>query len=121
MQGASLYKSVSAESAPPEELVVMAFEGALRYQGLAKEALERKDHIAARRHLARVRSIVGELIAALDHESTPELSDRLAQIYTWMIVELSHAGMDREARRVNNVMRVTTNLLDGFHHAFRQV
>ncbi len=119
MRGIAQYNSVRLDSASKEELVVLLFEGAVKYQLQAKEALERGDNAMGRTHLRRVREIFGELIVALDHSVAPELAANLTRLYAWVIRELGHAGMSMDTRLIDNTLAVTQNLLEGWSSALR--
>lgn len=118
-RGIAEYKAVNLGSASREELVIMLYEAAVRYQIFARTALEKGAAEDARNHLRRVRDIFGELMVALDHGVAPELSGNLARLYTWLIAELGRAGLERAPTRLDDTIAVTQNLLDGWTQAFR--
>lgn len=118
-RGIAEYKAVNLGSASKEELVIMLYEAAVRYQTYARTALEKGASADARNHLRRVRDIFGELMVALDHTVSPELSSNLARLYTWLIAELGRAGLERSVTRLDDTLAVTQNLLDGWTQAFR--
>ncbi len=118
-RGIAEYQAVNLGSASKEELVVMLYEAAVRYQIYAKTALEKGAERDARNHLRRVRDIFGELMIALDHTVAPELSGNLARLYTWLIAELGRAGLELAPARIDDTLSVTQNLLDGWTQAFR--
>jgi flagellar protein FliS len=119
-RGIAEYKAVNLGSASREELVIMLYEAAVRYQIYARTALEKGADDDARNHLRRVRDIFGELMVALDHSVAPDLSGNLARLYTWLIAELGRAGLERSPARLEDTIAVTQNLLDGWTQAFRQ-
>ena len=94
-RGIAEYKAVNLGSASREELVIMLYEAAVRYQIYARTALEKGAAEDARNHLRRVRDIFGELMVALDHTVAPELSSNLARLYSWLIAELGRVGLER--------------------------
>jgi flagellar protein FliS len=118
-RGIAEYQAVNLGSAPKEELVIMLYEAAVRYQIYARTALTRGQQGDARNHLRRVRDIFGELMIALDHTVAPELSGNLARLYTWLIAEIGRAGSEGSAGRLDDTLAVTQNLLDGWVQAFR--
>lgn len=118
-RGIAEYQAVNLGSAPKEELVIMLYEAAVRYQIYARTAFQRGQDADARNHLRRVRDIFGELMIALDHAVAPELSGNLSRLYTWLIAEIGRAGMERSTARLDDTLAVTQNLLDGWTQAFR--
>jgi flagellar protein FliS len=119
-RGIAEYQAVNLGSAPKEELVIMLYEAAVRYQVYARTAFQRGQDGDARNHLRRVRDIFGELMIALDHAVAPELSGNLSRLYTWLIAEIGRAGMEKSTARLDDTLAVTQNLLDGWTQAFRQ-
>ena len=80
-------------SASSEELVVMLFEGAVKFAREARAAIERGDRAAAEPLVERVRAIVRELDASLD-PSAGLISDHLAAIYEYVLRRLGEPGLD---------------------------
>lgn len=119
-RGIAEYQAVNLGSAPKEELVIMLYEAAVRYQVYARTAFQRGQDADARNHLRRVRDIFGELMIALDHAVAPELSGNLSRLYMWLIAEIGRAGMEKSTARLDDTLAVTQNLLDGWTQAFRQ-
>lgn len=119
-RGIAEYKAVNLGSASKEELVIMLYEAAIRYQVYARTSFEKGNGVDGRNHLRRVRDIFGELMVALDHSVSPELSGNLARLYTWLIAEIGRAGLERSATRIDDTLAVTQNLLDGWLQAFRR-
>jgi flagellar protein FliS len=118
MRGINQYKSVSLHSASNEQLVVMLYEAAVRYQILAVDAIEGGEKKEARENLRKVREIFSELMIALDVPSAPELAGNLTELYRWLIREISEVGMSLEAERLEKTLEVTTQLLEGWGDAF---
>jgi len=120
MNGIARYQTVHTTTATQEELVVLAFEAAVRHQTKAIAAKQKRDHLATARHLRTVRGIFGELLAALDHEVAPELCRNLSRLYVWLIGELARVPSDPGPGRLNHTLAVTETLLEGWKHSFRK-
>ena len=80
-------------SASSEELVVMLFEGAVRFAREARAAIEHGDRAAAVPLVERVRAIVRELDASLD-PSAGLISNHLAAIYEYVLRRLAEPELD---------------------------
>lgn len=83
-------------SAAPEELVLIMFEGALTFIRQAKESLEAGDDAAAEMRVERVKAIVRELDASLNHDAGGEISVHLAAIYDYVLRRLDESGTDMQ-------------------------
>jgi flagellar biosynthetic protein FliS len=119
IRGDSDYKQVKHGSSSNEELVVLLFERALRQQLLARKDYDDGNYIEGSERLRKVREIYGELIISLDHSAAPELSDRLARLYVWMMGELGRAAVEKSNARLKSTIKVTHDLMEGFASAFR--
>ena len=65
-RGAMAYQKVDAQSRSPLELVVMLYDGAIRFLGEALEADARNDHRIRAAPVSKALAIVGELRSTLN-------------------------------------------------------
>jgi flagellar biosynthetic protein FliS len=119
IRGDSDYKQVKHGSSSNEELVVLLFERALRQQFLARRDYDDGNYIEGSERLRKVREIFGELRISLDHVAAPDMSDRLAGLYVWLMGELSRAAVEKSNARLKSTIKVTQDLMEGFAGAFR--
>ncbi len=75
------------QSASPEDLVLMLFEGAIRFGAEADAALRRGDRPAAAGLVGRVRAIVEELDRSLNPDAGT-ITRHLAAIYEYVLRRL---------------------------------
>jgi flagellar protein FliS len=80
-------------SASSEELVVMLFEGAVRFAREARDAMARGDDAEAHARLGRVTAIVRELDASLD-PSAGLVGQHLAAIYEYVLRRLAEPELE---------------------------
>ena len=64
--GLAAYRSVEVQSRTPLELVVMLYDGALRFLATGREAIERKDIRARHEAFSRLLAIISHLQSTLD-------------------------------------------------------
>jgi flagellar secretion chaperone FliS len=111
---ASQYLQTHVQSRTPLELVVMLYDGAIRWADTAHDAMV-ADNIPARREaLSRLISIVGELRSTLDMERGGEIAENLDRLYGWAIARLTDAVVHRDARPIHEVRRVLTTLREAW-------
>jgi flagellar protein FliS len=77
VRGAEAYRQTHVQSRSPLELVVMLYDGALRYLGETEEAMQRGDLVAKRDALSRVFAILSELQSTLNIEQGGETAASL--------------------------------------------
>jgi flagellar secretion chaperone FliS len=113
-RGAQAYIQTQIQSRSPLELVVMLYDGALRFLQQTVDAMERGDLVAKRDSLSRSMAIVTELHGMLDLEQGGEVAASLDSLYTYMMERLTTANQQRDAAPVVEVMRLMSGLRDAW-------
>ena len=113
-RGAQAYIQTQIQSRSPLELVVMLYDGALRFLQQTVDAMERGDLVAKRDSLSKAMAIVTELHGMLDLEQGGEVAASLDSLYTYMMERLTTANQQRDAAPVAEVMRLMTGLRDAW-------
>jgi flagellar protein FliS len=86
------------QAAPPEDLILMLFEGALRFGNEADEAILRGDRAAGEALIGRVRAIVEELERGLNPEAG-SITRHLGAIYEYVLRRLEPGTVDSPTLR----------------------
>lgn len=100
--------------ASPVGLVVMLYDGALRFMEQGKRAmaegnLERQDY-----YLQKAQRIVTELMKSLDMQRGGEIARNLLGLYTFVQGELVTANIEDKPAAVDNAMRTMRELREGW-------
>lgn len=88
------YQQLSVQTASPGQLIVMLYDGAIRFVKQGIEAIDAHDVEKANTNLIKVQNIVHELTASLDLQY-PVATD-LARIYDYMLYQLITANMKKD-------------------------
>jgi flagellar protein FliS len=96
------YQQQSIMTAPPERLVVMLYDGAIRFFFQAAAALREDARATAFERLDRGEAIVDHLLGTLDM-SAGEIAQRLEGIYVFCKRLLMEARLERDADKVDLV------------------
>ena len=102
------YRATKVETAGSVDLVVMLYQGAVRFIRLGIEAIERNDGEAAHKNLVRAQDIVVELLGSLNREDGGEIASQLAAVYDYCFRRLILANVKKDiapAREVLGIMR----------------
>jgi flagellar secretion chaperone FliS len=113
-RGAQAYIQTQIQSRSPLELVVMLYDGGLRFLQQTVDAMQRGDLVAKRDSLSRAMAIVAELHGMLDLEQGGEVAASLDSLYTYMMERLTTANQQRDPAPVAEVMRLMTSLRDAW-------
>jgi flagellar protein FliS len=111
---ANRYASTQAETASRERLMLLLFETALRHMRAAAAALEQGRAAEAHAGIARSGDIVALLHASLDHSRSPELCDRLGEVYRFVCQRLLDANVERDPRAIREAERAFAPVAEGF-------
>lgn len=110
------YTEASVLTAPPGRLVVMLYDGALRFIAQAGVAMRSGDPERARDRLRRVEAIIDELNLALDMRYG-ELPAQLRAIYLFCKRELRDAATGAQPEQLERVARLLADLREGWDEA----
>lgn len=113
-RGAMAYRTVDAQSRTPLELVVMLYDGGIRFVSEAREADGRKDLIARAVAVSKSLAIVGELRSTLNLEEGAELGLELDRLYDYMMGRLLDVTTKRDTSGLEEVQRLLTTLREGW-------
>lgn len=103
------YAEASVMTATPERLVVLLYDGAIRFLRQAAAAMQEGKLEAARYGMRRGEAIIDELNVSLDMEQG-ELSDRLRSIYLFCKRHLVEATIRRDAAPIEEVCHLLADL-----------
>jgi flagellar secretion chaperone FliS len=107
------YTESSVLTAPPERLVVMLYDGAIRFLRQASTAMRSGNRGIALVRVQRAEAIINELNLSLDL-SQGEISTRLRSIYLFCKRHLSEALIERDADKVDEVIRLLGDLREAW-------
>jgi flagellar protein FliS len=108
------YRQQSILTATPGQLVVMLYDGCLRFLGQAAGALREGDEAEAWGRLSRAESILDELLATLDLEQGGEIASRLQGIYVFCNRQLLEARAERDPAMIEKVAELLGELRDAW-------
>lgn len=113
-QGLNAYRRTEVQSRTPLELVVMLYDGALRFTVIAHEATLRRDIRARHDATSRLLGIIAELQNTLDLERGGEVAASLDGLYDYMSRCVLDATSRNDAAPLAEVRRLLETLRDGW-------
>jgi flagellar protein FliS len=106
-----MYKQTQVSTASQGELLLMLFDGAIRFARQSKEFMGEGQLEEASGRLIRAQDIVNELILALDL-SVGEIAHNLQQLYTYIYDLLVQANVKKDPAIVDEAVRMLGELRD---------
>ncbi|MBF0461883.1 MAG: flagellar export chaperone FliS [Magnetococcales bacterium] len=119
--GLRSYKTSRANTASREDLLILLYEGAIRFLERAIVELEEKRLSDHKMSLRRGLAIISELQNTLDFEKGEGLAVQLFELYGFMIHKLTQANVTQDMSHVRDVISNLNTLLVGWRDAVRQV
>jgi flagellar protein FliS len=95
-------------------LLLLVFEGGLKFLRLTRDALAAGDFRRFAEHLGRAQAIVSELLATLDREAGGEIAADLARLYDFMLFHLTEANVRKSVRHVEQVIGVFATIAGAY-------
>lgn len=115
------YKTTSIQSASREKLLLLMYEGAIKFTKQALLAAESKQIAERGMAIGRAYDVIMELNNTLDHKVGGEISKNLEQLYMFMTEQLTKANLTGDPTHLRNVVRVLETLYDGWQKAVEQL
>jgi flagellar protein FliS len=111
------YKQTAVTSASRERLLLMLYEGAIRFTKQAIRAIENGDIAEKGIQIGKVYDIILELMNTLDHKVGGEIAANLEQLYIYITHELTKANIENDTQPLKSVLKVLETLYDGWKEA----
>ena len=121
MYGRHRYKQNRLTTAQPGDLVVMLYDGMLKFMDLAIDGCEENDMSKLGANLSKALDIVAYLQAVLRTDHAPDLSQSLDHTYTSWSLFLVQANMGRDADEMRRIRLQMQGLRDAWDEANRQI
>ncbi len=107
---ANQYLTNSIQSASPEQLMLILYDGAVRFLAQAIQAID--DHqLDKRAHfINKASAIVSEFAATLDHSQSPELAENLDALYDYMLRRMLQANLKNDPAPLHECKKMLSDL-----------
>ena len=114
MNGIAAYKSSAVLTQSRSRLIVMLYEGAIKFLRLAIKKLDEKDYAAKGYYINKAQDIINELNAVLNVEAGAELAGSLRKLYIFMVHHLAEANVKKDPAMIRDVIGLLEELLQGW-------
>lgn len=112
-----VYQQNQVQTASPEELTLMLYNGLVKYLRLAKNAIEASDMQKAHTHMLRAQDIITEFMVTLNMEY--EISQQLMLLYDFMKQQVIEANLNKDAGRLTEVEGMAMELRETWVQAMK--
>ncbi|KRE44483.1 flagellar export chaperone FliS [Paenibacillus sp. Soil522] len=118
LQQRNKYLETTVQTASPAQLLIMLFDGAIRFcrQGIA--AIKDKNHPDANTNLLKVQEIINEFIITIDRSSP--MADNLLRLYQYFNTRLFEANVKKIVEPAEEVLAHLLDLKETWIQAAKQ-
>lgn len=108
------YRKNAVNGASPLQLIVMLYDGALKFMDAGRAAMVGKDIPKQNQMLQKAQKIVMELMSCLDMEQGGEIARNLLSLYSYVLNELVQANVSDDPAGVDRSIRVMSDLRESW-------
>jgi flagellar secretion chaperone FliS len=112
------YKTIATQTAPPSQLVLMLYDGAIRFLERALDGFRREDPLefnsTINNNVIRAQDIISELNNSLDLEQGGQLAATLRRLYDYMHHQLTLSNMRKTPEGIHDAVRRLTILREAW-------
>jgi flagellar protein FliS len=114
------YRKNAVNGASPVQLVVMLYDGALRFMEQGRYAMQNGDLVAQNHNLQKAQRIVLELMATLNMDQGGEVAQNLMALYTFVLEQLIDANVKDSTVPIEHAMKTMSGLRESWAELERQ-
>jgi flagellar secretion chaperone FliS len=115
------YKNTQITSASREKLLLMMYEGAIKFTKLAINAAEQKNIPDRCVNIGRAFDIVLELNNTLDHKVGGDISRNLEQLYMFITDQYTKANLSGDPEPLKTSLKLLETLYEGWVQAVEKI
>jgi flagellar protein FliS len=104
------YRATKVQTAGSVDLVVMLYQGAVKFIRLGIDGIERSDSQATHDNLVRAQDIIVELLSSLNREEGGQIASQLSGVYDYCFRRLILANVKKDAGAAREVLRIMRDL-----------
>ena len=111
------YLKNQIETSSPEQILILLYDGAIKFLNQAKIGIQNKDIELTHNNLTKAQNIISELRNTLDMEIGGDLANNLYALYNYFNRRLVQANIKKEIEPVDEVLEHLRGLRDTWKQA----
>lgn len=112
------YQANAVFTASPAQLVLMLYDGALKFLHIALDGFKHQDpldfNLTVHQNTQKAQAIIRELKACLDPEKGPEFADKMSALYDYFDRRLQQGNLKKDREPLEEVGRHLSVLRDAW-------
>lgn len=115
------YRNTQIQSASKEKLLLMLYEGCIRFMKQALLAIDKRDIAGRGLNIGRAYDIVAELNNTLNFEAGGDLARNLEQLYMFVTDRLTKANVQNDKKPLEEALKIMETLYTGWVEAVEKL
>ena len=108
------YRHNEVATSSQGKLIVMMYEGALKFVSLAIEGIDNKDLSKKGKYINKTHDIINELSCALDMKKGGEVAQKLESLYQFILHQLTRANIKSDRKALESIINVLKPLMEAW-------
>ncbi len=121
MKGYDAYKETQIKTADSLKLIVMLYDGAIKFLNGALEFLKEKRYDRVNTNIIKAQDIIAELLLSLDLENGGEIAKNLQSLYLYMNKRLLEGNISKKPEPIQEVIKLLSNLREAWYELSKRV
>jgi flagellar protein FliS len=109
------YKETEISTANQGKLIVMLYDGAIKFLNIALENLPLKKYDVVNTHILKAQDIISELMLSLNMDAGGQVAQNLFSIYVYMKKLLIDSNIKKQPDGINEALKYLTDLRDAWN------
>ena len=113
------YIKQEVEGATKGKLVLLLYDGAIKFMRVATKAIEENNIQEAHNNIMKAQNIIYELMSTLNMD-VGDISRNLMRLYDFMIWQLIEANKEKSKEKVDNVIKLMSSLREAWREVVQK-
>jgi len=114
------YRQNEIATSSQGKLIVMMYEGALKFVNLAIEGIDNQDLSKKGKYINKAHDIINELSCALDMKKGGDVAQKLESLYQFILHQLTLANIKSDRKTLESIINVITPLMEAWKELLAQ-
>ncbi|MBM7866676.1 flagellar export chaperone FliS [Heliobacterium gestii] len=111
------YRNTAVQTAAPEKLLLMLYDGAIRFLHQAIKYIDEKKPNEAHQNIVKAQNIIVELTVTLNMDYP--ISQNLRSLYDFFFQHLVQANVKKDTKMIMDIIKLLSELRDTWEEAAR--
>ena len=108
------YKQTQISTANQGKLIVMLYDGAIKFLNIALENIEPMHYDTVNTNILKTQDIITELLLALNMNEGGEISQNLFSLYMYFKRQLLEANMRKDPEMIKHILKLMKEMRDAW-------